>query len=63
LRSDYLTLAEFCEKYLVRKTTLFNEMRAGRLHTVKYGPRRTLIPVTEAERWAKARIVPQEVAR
>lgn len=45
-----LTIAEFCERYSVGRTTTYGLMKSGALTIVKVGAR-TLIPVECAEAW------------
>jgi excisionase family DNA binding protein len=50
---EALSVNEFCARYGVGLTTAYKEIREKRLSIRKVG-RRTLIPVTEAERWFAA---------
>ncbi len=45
-----ITIAEFCRRYPVSRTKLYEEINAGRL-TAKKSGRRTMIGVEEAQRW------------
>jgi excisionase family DNA binding protein len=47
------SIPEFCLLYGVCRTTVYEEIRAGRLRAVKVG-RRTLILVDDAEAWLAA---------
>jgi excisionase family DNA binding protein len=44
------SLAEFCIRYDVGRTTAYAEIKAGRLRVVKVG-KRTLVPADAAEFW------------
>ena len=46
----FYRVSEFCRKYALSKSTLYREVRAGRLLLVKRG-RSTLISRSDAERW------------
>jgi hypothetical protein len=41
---------EFCQIYVIFRTELYREVKAGRLHILKRG-KRALIEHAEAERW------------
>ena len=45
-------IPEFCVAARIGRSTVYEEIRSGRLKTVKVGSR-TLIPVKEAEAWLK----------
>jgi excisionase family DNA binding protein len=45
----------------IARTKLYEELKAGRLRAVKVG-KRTLIPITEAERWLATLAGPGEAA-
>jgi len=47
---DAYSIAEFCHRYSIGRTTCYAEIKAGRLHVVKAG-RRTLIPLDEVRAW------------
>lgn len=46
------SIAEFCSRFGVGRTTAYGEIKAGRLQVVKAG-KRTLVPADEAEFWLK----------
>jgi excisionase family DNA binding protein len=48
-----LSIAEFCDRYGIRRTKTYEEIKAGRLRIVKAG-RRSLIKETDAEAWLAA---------
>lgn len=48
-----LSINDFCERYDVGRTYTYQELASGRLRALKAG-RRTIIPVSEAERWLEA---------
>lgn len=48
---DLLTLADFCARYSIGKTSVYREVAAGRLRLRKYGTA-TRIARTDAEAWA-----------
>lgn len=45
-----LTVPDFCTKYTTSRSNFYKLAAAGAIKPVKSG-RRTLIPLTEAERW------------
>jgi excisionase family DNA binding protein len=45
-----LRVKEMCARYGISRTTLYEEIAAGRLRAVKCG-KATLIPCTSAEAW------------
>jgi len=45
-----LTIRAFCKSYSISRSRLYELIAAGTIRAVKNG-HRTLIPVTEAERW------------
>ena len=45
-----LPIPAICKRYSIGRTTLYGEIRAGRLRVVKIG-KRTLVDLAEAERW------------
>ncbi len=45
-----ISIAEFCSRYGLGRTTAYEEIKAGRLEVVKAG-KRTLVPVDAAESW------------
>jgi excisionase family DNA binding protein len=47
------SIAEFCDRYGIRRTKTYDEIKAGRLRIVKAG-RRSLIKETDAEAWLAA---------
>ena len=47
-----LSIAGFCERYGVGRTTAYAEIRAKRLHIVKVG-KRTLVLADAAETWLR----------
>jgi excisionase family DNA binding protein len=46
------SIADFCSRYGVGRTTTYEEIKAGRLRIVKAG-RRTLVTADAAESWLK----------
>lgn len=44
------TVAEFCRTFSIGKTTVYKEIKEGRLRSVKAGAR-TLIPASSAREW------------
>jgi excisionase family DNA binding protein len=48
-----ISIAEFCHRYGIGKTTTYQEVNSGRLKVVKIG-RRTLIRVSDAQAWFEA---------
>lgn len=64
LKAAY-SIAEFCELVSLGRSSVFEEMKSGRLRKVKVG-RRTLIPASEATAWLErlaggAALAPAEV--
>jgi len=49
-RLDALTVNEFCKSVGIGRTSVYAEIKAGRLIALKVG-RRTIIPHVEAQRW------------
>jgi excisionase family DNA binding protein len=47
------SVAEFCNRYGVGRTTTYEEIKAGRLQAVKAG-KRTLVTADAAESWLKS---------
>jgi excisionase family DNA binding protein len=47
------SVAEFCSRYGVGRTTTYEEIKAGRLQAVKAG-KRTLVTADAAESWLKS---------
>jgi predicted site-specific integrase-resolvase len=43
-------ISEFCQTYVISRTALYREIKAGRLRLLKRG-KRSLIERAEAERW------------
>jgi hypothetical protein len=50
LSPNAFTIEGFCQAYSVRRSYVFNEMKAGRLHGRKAG-RKTLIRKIDADEW------------
>ena len=48
-----LSIAEFSESFGIGRTSVYAEIKAGRLRVVKVG-NRTLILLEDAERWASS---------
>ena len=46
------SVAEFCSRYGVGRTTTYEQIKAGRLQAVKAG-KRTLVTADAAESWLK----------
>lgn len=51
--SELMTVADFCERYRVGKTSLYREAAAGRIKLRKFGAA-TRIAREDAEAWAAA---------
>lgn len=49
--SQLMTVAEFCSRYSIGKTSLYREAAAGRLKLRKFGAA-TRIAIEDAEEWA-----------
>jgi hypothetical protein len=47
------SIAAFCERYGIGRTTAYGEIAAGRLQVVKAG-KRTLVPTDAAESWLRS---------
>ena len=47
------SIAEFCDRYGIRRTKAYDEIKTGRLRIVKVG-RRSLVKETDAEAWLAA---------
>jgi hypothetical protein len=56
------TIDEFGAAYGVGRVTIWKERKAGRLIARKFGPRKVLISVENAEAWAASRLTPDTVA-
>lgn len=50
LERSALSINEFCLRAGIGRTRAYEEIKAGRLHTVKCGSRR-LVPVASEEAW------------
>lgn len=50
IRSGVFSVNDFCEWAGIGRTAAYAELKAGRLVARKFG-RRTIIPVSEAEKW------------
>lgn len=50
-KQELLTVADFCARYSIGKTSLYREANAGRLRLRKFGTA-TRIAREDAERWA-----------
>ncbi|AKQ42537.2 phage excisionase [Aurantiacibacter atlanticus] len=48
---ELITVADFCERYSIGKTSFYREKNAGRLKTRKFGTA-TRIARADAEAWA-----------
>ena len=48
-----LTISEFCYLENISRSTAYRQIKAGNLSVI-HVRRKTLVPVAEAERWAKA---------
>lgn len=46
-------VSEFCQRYVISKSSFYREVQAGRLRLFKRG-RTTLVARVEAERWFKS---------
>jgi excisionase family DNA binding protein len=59
VHSGALSIEEFCSRYGIGRTTVYSEIKAGRLKAVKVG-RRTLVPDHAGEAWLRS--LPQATA-
>lgn len=50
---ELMTVAEFCDRYSIGKTSFYREVNAGRLKIRKFGSA-TRVARTDAEAWANA---------
>lgn len=50
---ELMTVADFCDRYSIGKTSLYREVNAGRLKLRKFGTA-TRIARVDAEAWANA---------
>ena len=50
---ELMTVADFCDRYSIGKTSLYREVNAGRLKIRKFGAA-TRIARADAEAWAAA---------
>lgn len=50
---ELMTVADFCDRYSIGKTSLYREVNAGRLKLRKFGTA-TRISRVDAEAWANA---------
>lgn len=50
VRSGVFSVNDFCQWARIGRTAFYAELKAGRLIARKFG-RRTIIPVSEAEKW------------
>lgn len=55
------SVAEFCNRYDVGRTTAYGEIKSGRLKIVKVG-KRTLVPADAAEFWLENLSTVQAIA-
>lgn len=53
LRSGVFSVNDFCQWAGIGRTAVYAELKAGRLTARKFG-RRTIIPVSEAEKWLES---------
>ena len=55
-----LTIADFCKRYRIGRTKVYEEINFGRLRAIKVG-RRTLIVIDDAEAWLQSQsaLIPQ----
>lgn len=51
--SELMTVADFCQRYRIGKTSLYREAAAGRLTLRKFGAA-TRIAIEDAEAWASS---------
>jgi len=51
-RQRALSIQEFTEQYGIGRTSVYEELKAGRLHGRKIG-KRTIITVDDAEEWLR----------
>lgn len=49
--SELMTVADFCDRYCIGKTSLYREAAAGRIKLRKFGAA-TRIALEDAEAWA-----------
>jgi excisionase family DNA binding protein len=47
------SIEDFCSRYGIGRTTVYEEIRSGRLKAVKVG-RRTLVPEEAGQNWLRA---------
>jgi excisionase family DNA binding protein len=52
MEKELMTLPEFLERYSISRTTLYREIKDGRLRATKVG-RRTLVARVDAEAWLR----------
>jgi hypothetical protein len=50
IRAGVLSVNDFCQWAGIGRTAFYAELKAGRLAARKFG-RRTIIPISEAEKW------------
>lgn len=53
VRSGVFSVNDFCQWAGIGRTAVYAELKAGRLTARKFG-RRTIIPVSEAEKWLES---------
>jgi excisionase family DNA binding protein len=51
MAATFLTIADFCTKYRVSRTTVYRQINAGLIPLIKVG-RASRIRSSDAERWA-----------
>lgn len=52
-QSEFMTIADFCQRFRVSRSTLYRQVNSGALPILKIG-RSTRIPATAARQWAQA---------
>lgn len=53
IEAQFLTIADFCQRFRVSRSTLYRQVNSGALPILKIG-RSTRIPATAARQWAQA---------
>jgi excisionase family DNA binding protein len=48
-----MTIADFCQRFRVSRSTVYRQVNSGALHILKVG-RSTRIPSNSARQWAQA---------
>jgi excisionase family DNA binding protein len=53
IQSEFMTIADFCQRFRVSRSTVYRQVNSGALHILKVG-RSTRIPSNSARQWAQA---------